>query len=90
MGPAGQQTQHPLRIVRVNRLAKHQPLDYDDGVGRKDGPAICLCGNRTSLLDSEATGVGPCVFTVTQAFVDVCWPDLEGNPRRCQEFCAPG
>ncbi len=82
MAPAGQQAQHPLRIIGIHRLTQHQTIDYDDGVGGKDGPSIRLPGNRTSFIYCDTTGVGPRVFSRPQAFVDVCRTDLEGNPRR--------
>ena len=82
MAPSGQQAQHSLRIIGIHRLTQHQTIDYDDGVGGKDGPSIRLPGNRTGFIYGDATGVGPRVFSGPQAFVDVCRTDLEGNPRR--------
>ena len=82
MAPSGQQAQHSLRIIGIHRLTQHQTIDYDDGVGGKDGPSIRLPGNRTSFIYSDATYVGSRVLSSPQAFVDVRRTDLEGNPRR--------
>ena len=82
MAPAGQQAQHSLRIIGIHRLTQHQTIDYDDGVGSKDGPSIRLPGNRTSFIYCDAPGVGSGVFSRPHAFVDVCRTDFEGNPRR--------
>ena len=82
MAPAGQQAQHPLRIIGIHRLTQHQTIDYDDGVGSKDGPSIRLPGNRTSFIYRDATGVGSRGLSRPQGFVDMRRTDLEGNPRR--------
>ena len=79
MAPAGQQAQHPLRIIGIHRLTQHLAIDYDDGVGGKDGPSIRLAGNRTSFIYRDAHWRMFCASSPARNALRRCGPD---GPRR--------
>ena len=45
VGPAREQPQHPLRILRPRRLAENLPVDDDGRVGREHGPTGALAAD---------------------------------------------
>ena len=89
MTASRQKSKHSERVISIGRFTENVLVHNDDGVGRQDVAMGVTGQNREGLGLGDASCVPIRRFALRQRFVNVGGNDLEGNPRRSEQFRTP-